>query len=368
MLRTNKGVKANHEESLLDPVFQTFLPEPNKMNKPVPNRGKSFVYTFLVCIILSLSALAVTGDKPSAYKAIVSDQAIEMSDSRQRSNKMRFKSSSFSQSSPAQSPGKTLESETTLGSTVLDALRQGQEGKNDEASQMAQMLVHKGTIGLAFPPESKSVGTVDDIATKIETIAREDGKGYTESRSSRSYSRKRHVHMTVRVASAEFGPIMAKLQALAAELGGTVENLETQSTDVTDEYVDSTARADTLAAARKAMEGILSRADKVKDVLEIQRELNSLMQQEESLRKRALQLKGISDMSTISLTLSQTVVGDSGEESQQWHPTTAMGLAVEHVSVLVRFIVDTMSYAMVWLLPMMVLLILFRMCKLCTKG
>jgi hypothetical protein len=70
-----------------------------------------------------------------------------------------------------------------------------------------------------------------------------------------------------------------------------VSSVNINSQDVTDSYIDASARADTLDASRKALKILLGKATNVQDIMEVQRELNALTQQYESHRKRAVHLK-----------------------------------------------------------------------------
>jgi len=286
---------------------------------------------------------------------------------------MRMKSSGHVTAMSGSASDHDME-KSTLGSMVLNVLnekRQEQDelGAHEENHEVPKMLVHSGDISLDFPVQSDSVDSADSIANQIEAIVRVDGKGYTESKFRNKNTIYRYgsyevwnVHLVVRVASAEFGTIMERIQSMATKLGGTVQDIQTRSSDVTDQYIDTRARADALAASRKAIESIMARVDKIQDVLEIQRELNSLIQQEESKRKTALQLKNSADMSTIKVTITQRIKDDIHvrEEKPRWHPKIAFGLAVEHMTIVVQSGVDIFTYAIVWLLPLVSIFHLFR--------
>ena len=59
---------------------------------------------------------------------------------------------------------------------------------------------------------------------------------------------------------------------------GRIISLSTKGRDITDQFVDTTARADTLDASRKANQVLLSRANAIDDGMTIQLELNQLTQ------------------------------------------------------------------------------------------
>ena len=70
-----------------------------------------------------------------------------------------------------------------------------------------------------------------------------------------------------------------------------VLSVSSQSRDVTDEYIDANARADTLSASRDALKTILTRANSVKDVLAVKNELSTMTEQIESHRRKAVYLQ-----------------------------------------------------------------------------
>jgi len=281
-----------------------------------------------------------------------------------------------------------------LGSIVLQALQKDSSSDGSTATDdttttttttpKRQMLVHSGNIELAFAAGNIDIHNhhgdankgyflnLDAMADQVDALAHAAGKGYTESRSKSKGGRWDHlarnevyswsIDISMRVASDQFHTVMKKLQEIASAYKGcSVENSSTHSRDVTDQYIDITARADTLSASRRAMEGILSKANHVRDVVEIQRELNSLIQQEESQRKRAVYLKKDSDFSTIRVTLTQPIEqkGDDDDDKKKdvhsWDPSKTFGLALKHVVVVIRFIADTISYATVWIVPLAII-------------
>ena len=86
---------------------------------------------------------------------------------------------------------------------------------------------------------------------------------------------------------------------------GKITSLSISGHDVTDEFVDTAARADTLDASRNAIQVLLTQANTIKDVMQIQNEMNRLTQQSESLRRRALDLKNKSSLSTLNIRLEE---------------------------------------------------------------
>lgn len=253
-------------------------------------------------------------------------------------------------------------SDMTLGSTVLKALENQQSDEEGKRSKKAisKMLIDSGTIGLSLPKQKLGTASnVEPVSDSIQNIVVVDGNGYVESisKSQDRYGNRWSMQLRVKVLNTKFYEVIKKIQDIASDASGNIEDFTTHSRDVTDQYVDATARADALKASRKAIEKILSKADKVRDVIEIQRELNSLIQQEESYRKRALQLKNSSNMSSITVTISQSYEHESPPKKQEykWDPSTAVNLALKHMVVAFQYIVDVSGYALVWTVPIVII-------------
>ena len=183
---------------------------------------------------------------------------------------------------------------TTLGSDLLAKIEQNLESNSNAdggAASVERMLVYSGQISLKSPR-----GKVDEIADNISNLISKDG--YVEDRSESlitdSYGRsekthRKTIHMQLRVPRADFNLILDQIQSMAEK--DHVLSMSSQSRDVTDEYIDANARADTLSASRDALRTILSRANSVKDVMAVKTELNSMTEQIESHRRRAVYLK-----------------------------------------------------------------------------
>jgi len=181
---------------------------------------------------------------------------------------------------------------TTLGSDLLAMMEQNLDaGKGDDANvaKTKRMLVHSGNISLMSPR-----GKVNEIADKISNLISKDG--YVEERSeSLSYTHwsgkkdRKTIRMQMRVPSANFHEILDQIQTMVDK--DHVLSVSSQSRDVTDEYIDANARADTLSASRDALKTILTRANSVKDVLAVKNELSTMTEQIESHRRMAVYLQ-----------------------------------------------------------------------------
>ncbi|MDO8568356.1 MAG: DUF4349 domain-containing protein, partial [Dehalococcoidales bacterium] len=155
------------------------------------------------------------------------------------------------------------------------------------------MIVRTGEMSLV----------VQDIPAAIDRITRlaESYKGYVvSSRSWREGERLRGT-ITIRVPAGDFGGVMKSLSELAVE----VTSQTTSSKDVTEEYVDLSAKLQNLEATEQQLLRIMEKAVKVEDILNVQRELSRTRGEIERTKGRMQYLERTSVTSLIDVRLEQ---------------------------------------------------------------
>lgn len=105
--------------------------------------------------------------------------------------------------------------------------------------------------------------------------------------------------LTLQVPAAAFETVMLALRRLAQR----VESEATSSQDVTEESIDLTARLRTLRATEARLLALLERAQRLEDILGLERELAQVRSQIERLEGRQRYLAQRSDLATITVTL-----------------------------------------------------------------
>ena len=150
-----------------------------------------------------------------------------------------------------------------------------------------QKLIRTGNISL-------EVQTVSDAEEKISQWAKSLG-GYITDANTWQYG----AGFTVRVPSERFDEAMAQ-----AGNFGRVTNRSVNSQDVSDNYYDMKSRLETKYILRDKLSGYLSQAKDIKDLLEIERQLNSVIEDIESTESRFKRLSSQIDYSTIYINMS----------------------------------------------------------------
>ncbi len=181
------------------------------------------------------------------------------------------------------------------GETVVverEVIRSTSDDSTDEqAAQVAQrrIIVRIADMALVVDDVSR---TIDDVSTLAESMG---GWVVSSDRSTRHSG-----FVSVRVPADSLEETIDDLRELAVEVRSEVTN----SKDVTDEYVDTTARLTNQQATQNALIRLLERAEKVEDALKVQNELTRVQEEIERLQGRIKFLEQTSAFSLVNVRLS----------------------------------------------------------------
>ena len=259
--------------------------------------------------------------------------------------------------------GVQYEARSTSSSIGLDHLKSYDEEMKKiptPSGDQKRMLVHSGNLSLNTK-KGELTGRVDAIETMVK-----DSKGYIESKNSYKQgrnSRERSIlDLNMRIPSDVFHSVVKKIQDLVGEK--MVTNISINSRDVTDEFVDASSRADTLEASRNALQLLMAKAANVKEVMEVQSELNRVTQEFESQKRSAQYLQKQSDLSSLAVHIEELIEEEPSDQlGPFFSPYRSLNLALTHMAVFGIFVVETIIYAAVWIFPLGIILsiaLLFR--------
>ncbi|HHW91482.1 MAG TPA: DUF4349 domain-containing protein [Firmicutes bacterium] len=178
---------------------------------------------------------------------------------------------------------------------------------------------------------------VEDLERDFEQIVTlvEEAGGFVQSSSTWENDRQRSSHLTVRVPVDKFSQLLAQLEDM-----GRVEGRELEGQDVTTEYVDTEARLRNLERQEERFLEILDRADTVEDILNIERELERVRGEIESLTARLKSLDDLTSLSTIDIELKQLKVSAERIAPPGWQGIFAQAYqaAVSTVNSILNFL------------------------------
>jgi len=157
-----------------------------------------------------------------------------------------------------------------------------------------RMIVRTGNIQLA----------VEDVRATIDRITEltESVDGYVVSSRSWKEGERLIGQITVRVPAGDFNYSMSVLRELAVE----VISEGTSSRDVTEEYVDLSAKLSNLEVTEEQLLRLMEKAEKVEEILAVQRELSRTRGEIEQIKGRMQYLERTSETSLIEVLLEQS--------------------------------------------------------------
>ena len=141
---------------------------------------------------------------------------------------------------------------------------------------------------------SLEVTSVSNAVFRVADIAEQTG-GYVESKSN---SGEKSAEVTLRVPVDSLAPAMASLESI-----GRITSRCVSSENVTEQYVDIDARLKTMVALRDWLRALLDKAQDVKDILAIEKELSRVQADIDSIQARLKTFKGKVDLASISRRL-----------------------------------------------------------------
>ncbi|WP_319508587.1 DUF4349 domain-containing protein [uncultured Methanolobus sp.] len=192
---------------------------------------------------------------------------------------------------------------------------------------------------------------VDDAAVvmdEVSKIAVASG-GYVASSSVYdSYydsSTRKEGYITVRIAESEYPSFLENVEAL-----GEVTSKSVSAQDVTEEYIDVTARLENLERQEIRLQEILNMAATVEDVLSVEKELERVRGEIESLTGRLNYLEDRIEFSTINIRVTEPT-----PITRSWGIRDAISESVNGFISMVNALIVLVGY----LLPLVIMVAVF---------
>lgn len=204
------------------------------------------------------------------------------------------------------------------------------------ATDEERMIVRTGEMSLVVADMAQAS---DDIARLAVSYG-----GYVVSSQIWGEEEDMRGWLSFRVPDEKFDQAMAELREMAVK----VESESTSSQDVTQEYIDLTARLKNAEATEAQYLALLTQAEDVEDILSIYSYLSQIRQQIEQLKGQIQYLERTTSMSYISVSLEpeEAVVGD-GWRAMEVLKSAARGL-VTAGKVLGTIIIWLLIFIPIW--------------------
>ena len=159
-------------------------------------------------------------------------------------------------------------------------------------SAPARLLVYEAEVRLKTMAMPRAMA-------RLDSLVRRSG-GYLSAAAETHVDGEWRQETTIRVPPARFQALLAGLAGL-----GTVEEKKLSTNDVTAEHADVAARLQAKRAVERQYTTLLTRAQKIKDILDIEEKLGEVREEIEATESRLKTLNDEVAYSTITLTLYQ---------------------------------------------------------------
>lgn len=233
-----------------------------------------------------------------------------------------------------------VESETIA---VAPSMGRGMKyAPSNDFSQTERKVVKNGDLSL-------KIDNADEAQKKIQGIAKNNGG---EIFASNFYQNGNHIKsgtITVKVPVTSFEKTLSEIKGIAS----LVLRESTSGQDVTEEYTDLQAQLRNAIVEEQTFTRILDQAQKIDDVLAVTRELSRVRGTIEQLQGRMKYLDAQTDMSTISISLTEN---QSITIADSWRPVQIVKESVNSlikglqgfVDFVIRFFIVILPFLLIW--------------------
>lgn len=242
---------------------------------------------------------------------------------------------------------------------AADSIAYEESGAAFTSSDTANTVVDTQS---SLPQERLIIRTADlsivviDTDEAIAAITRmaEENEGWVVSSNVYQYSETAKTgDITIRVPSTGFVSATEAIKGLATE----VRQESVSGQDVTEEFVDLTARLGNLEATAVRVRGFLEDADTVEEALAVNQELSRLEAEIEVIKGRMKFLSESASFSTISVHLTPDELNQPIEIGG-WEPQGIAKDALESLISAAQFLVSVLIWLVIFFLPLGVAVVL----------
>lgn len=230
-------------------------------------------------------------------------------------------------------PAAAVPAEEPTGGRTTD----GGEEQPPGALRDETKVVYQGSMQLV-------VDNVDTAVVTASGIVRGAG-GYIGASERSSDGENPVATITYRIPAEAWEDVLDQLRQLGTKVAGE----RTTAVEVTGQIVDLEARIRNLRATETALQAILARAERIADVLEVQRELTGVRGEIERLDAQRAALEDQAAYGTLAVTYGVELLAVT-EAAKEWDPATEVDRAVASLmSVLQGLATVGIWFAIVWL-------------------
>jgi len=183
------------------------------------------------------------------------------------------------------------------------------------------------------------------MATKAVVEFAEKNGGFVVSSNVYKSGLAPYAEVVVRIPAKEFDKGVQEVKAI-----GEVKSERVNGQDVTEEYVDLEAQLKNLRATENQFLSVLTRAEKITDILAVQRELKIVRGEIERMEGRIKYLRQSAEMSTLTVNLSTDPnVLPTLDETNKWKPLAVLKDAARSLLEVGKSLVNLLIWLVVFI-------------------
>jgi hypothetical protein len=233
-------------------------------------------------------------------------------------------------------------------SMSADMAYSAEAGGGEVTAAVDRKIVRTGSMTMDVNDISKSQADIVEIAGRYQ--------GYVVSSNLNADKEQPSGFISIRVPADKFSDALSNLRALAVKV--TYEN--TNSQDVTEQYTDLKAQLSNYEATEAQYLELLKKADNVKDMLEVQRELSNVRGNIERIKGRIQYIERTSDTSLIEATLNKSKpIGESSWDISGVFTRAVNGL-IAFGKVLLSILIWLLVFSPVWIILLVIIIVIRR--------
>lgn len=168
------------------------------------------------------------------------------------------------------------------------------------AQSVQRKLIKEGSIHFQCKDVNATKLQVEKIYTSLGAYSSNEGQD--------SYGDNLNYRHTIRVPAGKFDTLVTQLEKLATK----VESKDINTIDVTEEYIDLDTRLNTKKELEVRYREILKQARNVEEIIAVEREINNVRADIESMEGRLNYLKDRVSFSTLTVSYYQVIRSDFG--------------------------------------------------------
>jgi len=171
---------------------------------------------------------------------------------------------------------------------------------------VSRKIIQNATVEVSVAVPEK---TMEEIGKEVEKQ-----KGYISSSYKKVYNNGTSATMQIKIPAIALKPFLKFLQTV-----GKMESENLSTNEITKEYFDTKARLDNAINQKKQFELILSKAQKIADLLEVQRQIDSVQERIEQFKGQITLWDQLVDLSTVDISIRQTEKAQAIENKPTWN-------------------------------------------------